>query len=132
MPYADYSYYVTVYLAGMEPKMSDKEFDFFEKQAEKKINLRTFGRIRSNPTLLSNEVKECTCAIAEFLCEAERIKKAAAAQGLAGPLVSWSNDGESGSIDINQSDYTESGKKAKIRDIIYLHLGNTGLLYAGV
>ena len=132
MAYADYKYYIQEYLMGKDPVISDTEFCYFEKQAEKEIDLHTFKRIQANPALLTEEVKECACAIAEFLYEAENVTRGAAAQGLAGPLVSWSNDGESGSIDASQSCYTESGKKSKIKKIIYLHLGNTGLLYAGV
>ena len=103
-----------------------------EKQAEKEIDLRTFNRIRAKQTLLTVDVQECACAIAEFLCEAENVIRGAAAQGFAGPLAAWSNDGESGSVDLSQSCYTESGKKAKIRELIYLYLSHTGLLYAGV
>lgn len=132
MAYADYNYYIQEYLVGKKPVISETEFRYFEKQAEKEIDLRTFSRIRANQTLLTIDVKECACAVAEFLCEAENVIREASAQGLAGPLVSWSNDGESGSIDINHSNYTESGKKAKIKDLIYYYLGNTGLLYAGV
>lgn len=132
MAYADYDYYVQDYLMGKEPTISKEEFYFFEKQAEKEIDLRTFNRIRANHKHLTTDVKECACAIAEFLCEAENVIRGASAQGLAGPLVSWSNDGESGSIDVSQSSYTESGKKAKVKELIYLHLSHTGLLYAGV
>ena len=132
MAYADYDYYVQDYLMGKEPVISKEEFYFFEKQAEKEIDLRTFNRIRANQEYLTTDVKECACAIAEFLCEAENVTRMATSNGLAGPLVSWSNDGESGSVDVSQSNYTESGKKAKIREFIYLHLSHTGLLYAGV
>lgn len=132
MAYADYDYYVQDYLMGKEPVISKEEFYFFEKQAEKEIDLRTFNRIRAKQTLLTVDVQECACAIAEFLCEAENVIRGAAAQGLAGPLAAWSNDGESGSVDLSQSCYTESGKKAKIRELIYLYLSHTGLLYAGV
>ena len=117
---------------GKKSVISEDDFCYFEKQAEKEIDLRTFNRIRANQTLLTADVKECACAVAEFLCEAENVIRGAAAQGLAGPLVSWSNDGESGSIDVSQSCYTESGRKSKIRDLIYQHLSHTGLLYAGV
>ena len=132
MAYADYDYYIKEYLVGKEPIIPETEFCYFEKKAEKEIDLRTFNRIRANQTVLTTDVKECACAIAEFLCEAEIVTKGAVSQGIAGPLVSWSNDGESGSVDINHSNYTESGKKAKIKDLIYRYLGNTGLLYAGV
>lgn len=132
MAYADYNYYIQEYLAGKSPVIPEKEFCYFEKQAEKEIDLRTFNRIRANQAFLTVDVKECACAVAEFLCEAENVTKGTVSQGLAGPLVSWSNDGESGAIDINHSNYTESGKKAKIKDLIYRYLANTGLLYAGV
>ena len=132
MAYADYNYYILEYLMGKKPSIPQTEFEYFEKQAEKEIDLRTFNRIRANQTLITADVKQCACAVAEFLCEADTVASGAIAQGLAGPLVSWSNDGESGSVDTSRSNYTESGKKAKIKALINIHLGNTGLLYAGV
>ena len=131
MAYADYEYYVREYLMGKEPVISEDDFLYFEKQAEKEIDLRTFNRIRANQALVTVDVKECACAVAEFLCEAENVIRGAAAQGLAGPLVSWSNDGEAGAIDVSQSCYTESGKKAKIKDLI-LGTQNCGLFYSRI
>lgn len=132
MAYADYNYYVQEYLLGTEPKIPDSEYDFFEKKAEKELDRYTYGRIKANKELLTSEVMECICELAEFLYEAEIVDRKAKESGLAGHLVSWSNDGESGTIDLSHSVYTESGKKTKVKEIIRLHLGGTGLLYAGV
>lgn len=131
MTYADYNYYTRDYLLGRSPAVPEEEFLFWEREARRQIDAATFDRIPELSTI-PEQVKECTCAITEFLYKAHTLSEANIAAGIAGPLASWSNDGNSGSIDVSQSIYTESGKKAEIRRLIYLYLGNTGLLYAGV
>lgn len=130
--YVDLTYYKEGYLLGRAQAVLDQEFAFWEKQARTEIDAYTFGRLEADNSLITDKVKDCTCAIAELLHKAHTLSESNMAQGIAGPLASWSNDGNSGSIDVSQSIYTESGKKAEIRRLIYLYLGNTGLLYAGV
>lgn len=131
MAYADYSYYETGYLLGRSPVVSEEDFPFFEKQAEKELDKYTFGRLRADESLVSDDVKDCACAITELLYKADKASYAADSNGLAGPLVSWSNDGESGSVDLSNSVYTSTGKQAEISRLVFLYLGNTGLLYRG-
>lgn len=132
MAYADYSYYETGYLLGRSPVVSEEDFPFFEKQAEKELDKYTFGRLRADESLVSDDVKDCACAITELLYKADKASSAADSNELYGPLVSWSNDGESGSVDLSNSVYTSTGKQAEIRRLVFLYLGNTGLLYRGV
>ena len=132
MAYADYSYYETGYLLGRSPVVSEEDFPFLEKQAEKEMDKYTFGRLRADESLVSNDVKDCACAITELLYKADKASYAADSNGLAGPLVSWSNDGESGSVDLSNSVYTVTGKQAEIRRLVFLYLGNSVLLYRGV
>lgn len=132
MAYADYAYYKYDYLLGKDPAVPETIFLFLEKQAEKELDKHTFNRLRADASLVSDDVKDCSCAIAELLYKADAVSESAAARGLAGPLVSWSNDGESGSVNLEQSVYSEGGKQAEIKRLIGLYLGNTGLLYAGV
>lgn len=132
MAYADYSYYETGYLLGRSPVVSEEDFPFFEKQAEKELDKYTFGRLRADESLVSDNVKDCACAITELIYKADNASSAADSQGLSGPLVSWSNDGESGSVDLSNSVYTATGKQEEIRRLVFLYLGNTGLLYQGV
>lgn len=132
MAYADYSYYETGYLLGRSPAVSEEDFPFWENQAEKELDKYTFGRLRADESLISDDVKDCACAIAELLYKSDKASFSADSRGLAGPLVSWSNDGESGSVDLSNSIYTSTGKQSEIRRLVFLHLGNTGLLYQGV
>ena len=132
MAYADYSYYETGYLLGRSPVVSEEDFPFWEKQAEKELDKYTFVRLRADESLVSDDVKDCACAITELLYKADKASYAEDSHGLAGPLVSWSNDGESGSVDLSNSVYTATGKQAEIRRLVFLYLGNTGLLYQGV
>lgn len=129
--YVDLAYYKEGYLLGRTQAVPDQEFAYWEKQARTELDACTFGRLEADNSLITDKVKDCTCAIAELLYKAHTLSEANVAQGIAGPLASWSNDGNSGSIDTSQSIYTESGKKAEIRRLMYLYLGNTGLLYAG-
>ena len=128
--YTSYNYYESGYLMGRDPKLSEDEFPLWEKQAERVLNQYTFSRLVSNFGLITDEVKDCTCELAELLYQADKSAQQAAEQG--GVLQSYSNDGDSGTFDLSQSTFTEEGKQKKIREIIYRYLGNTGLLYSGV
>ena len=132
MPYVDYEYYVDGYLLGREPAVPEKVFPYWEKQARTEIDKRTFDRIKADETLVSDQVKDCCCELVELLYQADSVAQQTLQNGGSGPLASFSNDGQSGTFDLSQSTYTESGKSCKVREIIYRHLGNTGLLYSGI
>lgn len=114
---------------GRAPSIPEDEYPFWESEAELEINNRTFGRLQRDKGLLNNQVKKCTCAIAELLYKADRMERQNSG---AGPLVSYSNDGESGTFDLSESVLTEKGKRTKITDICRKYLLMTGLLYAGI
>lgn len=128
--YVNYGYYESKYLLGREPTVPEDDFMFWEKQTERVLNQHTFGRLTADTELLTDEVKDCACELAELLYQADKSAQQAAAQG--GVLQSYSNDGESGTFDLSQSTFTEEGKAKKISEIIHRYLGNTGLLYRGV
>ena len=130
--YVDYEYYTSGYLLGKKPTVPEGEFCFWEKQARGVIDMHTFGRLTSDPSLVSDKVKDCACAIAELFYRANSVSEQALSEGAPGPLASYSNDGESGSFDLRESIYTESGKKAEARRLVYQYLGNSGLLYSGL
>lgn len=130
--YVNYDYYVSSYLIGRKHAVPEEVFLYWEKQARSEVDQYTFGRIQANPGLISEAVKDCICELVELLYRADSVSQEALAQGLPGPIVSYSNDGESGKFDLSQSVYTESGKAGKIHEIIYRYLGNTGLLYRGM
>lgn len=130
--YADYNYYTSGYLLGRSPAVSEEVFPYWEKQAGKEIDKRTLGCLSGHPELVTDDVKDCACEIAELLYHADSVSQQALQQGGAGLLTSYSNDGDSGTFDLSQSTFTEEGKAKKTKDIIYKYLANTGLLYAGV
>lgn len=132
MPYVDYEYYVDGYLLGREPAVPEKVFPYWEKQARTEIDKRTFDRIKADETLVSDQVKDCCCELVGLLYQADGVAQQSLQEGAPGPLVSFSNDGQSGTFDLSQSVYTESGKAGKVREIIHRYLGNTGLLYTGI
>ena len=128
--YVNYGYYESKYLLGREPTVPEDDFMFWEKQTERVLNQHTFGRLTTDTELLTDEVKDCACELAELLYQADKSAQQAAVQG--GVLQSYSKDGESGTFDLSQSTFTEEGKAKKISEIIHRYLGNTGLLYRGV
>jgi len=129
--YADYSYYTSSFLDGGSPVVPEEQFSRFEKQAELEMDALTHARIAALE-VLPDRVKDCACAVTELLYEADKQSEAYRSQGLAGPMASWSNDGQSGSVDLGQSIYTEAGRKKEIRRLCGLYLGTLGLMYAGV
>ncbi len=130
--YVDYNYYTTEYLLWKSPAVPEKDFPYWEKQARKEIDRFTFDRVAADQTLLIDAVKDCCCELAELLYQADQVAQQSAQSGGTGPLASFSNDGQSGTFDLSQSIYTESGKRKKVQDIIYRYLAHTGLLYAGL
>ena len=130
--YADYRYYTEGYLLWKTPAVPEEIFPYWEKQARNQIDQYTFGRISADSDLISEKVKDCTFELAEFLYQADSVSQQGIQDGAAGPISSYSNDGESASFDLSRSVYTEDGKSKKVKEIIYRYLSNTGLLYAGV
>lgn len=131
MAYADYEYYAAEYLLGREPVIPEKDFPYWAKQAGREVDAMTFGRLKKCPDLATEEVSDLTCAIAEILYRSSLLADAAAQNGAAGPLSSFSNDGQSGTYATAESVYTESGKKAEISRLAAQYLSGTGLLYQG-
>ena len=129
--YADHKYYETGYLLGRFPVIPEDVYPYWEKQAERVLNQYTLSRLVADFNLITDEVKDCACELAELLYQADTVSQKAAEQG-GGLLSSYSNDGQSGTFDLSQSSYTEEGKKRKTQEIIYKYLGNTGLLYRGM
>lgn len=127
----DYDFYTETFLQYSNPVVSDDDFARWERLAELEIDAQTHGRV-SVMTAAPEKLKLCICAVMELLCQAETQAMEYRKQGLAGPLTSWSNDGQSGSVDLSQSILTEEGKRKQIHNLCRLYLAGTGLLYAGV
>lgn len=131
MAYADYEYYTDGYLLGREPVVPEREFPYWAKQASREVDSVTFNRLRKQPDLVTDDVRDFTCAVCDLLYKSAAISDEAAANGAAGPLSSFSNDGQSGTYATAESVYTESGKKAEISRLAAQYLSGSGLLYQG-
>lgn len=129
--YADYEFYTSEYLLGKAPTVPEESFPYWEREARMQIDSYTFGRIESLPEL-PEKVRLCTCAVAEVLYQAGKAKSEQQESGLAGPLASWSNDGQSGTVDLSSSAVTETGKRQEVQRLIVQHLSSTGLIYRGL
>ena len=107
-PYADLQYYQQDYLLGRKQVIPDDMFLFFEKKARRFIDDFTFNRVTPNEP--PAPVRECACALAEYL---------------------YTNEGYE-----NKSSESIAGHSASYRtgieyQIIQTHLQMTGLLYRG-
>lgn len=129
--YADYEFYTSGYLLGKSLVVPEESFLYWEREARAQIDLYTFGRVKTMAEP-QEEVKLCTCAVAELLYKADKAKAEQQESGLAGPLASWSNDGQSGTVDLTSSTVTENGKMKEVRRLIAQYLCNTNLLYRGL
>ena len=130
--YADFPYYRDFFLLGRAPVVPEEVFQFWSKQAGIEIDRRTFYRLRRNPAQVPEAVRDCTCAVAELMYRADLMQVSMEAEGMTGVVTSYSNDGESATLDISQSVCTESGKKKEMARLVRLYLSGTGLLYPGV
>ncbi len=113
MIYANFEYYVENYGGNM---LSEDNFNFYARRASSYINLLTFNRLKElKEDEIQDEVKLCTCELAEML---SNIKDKDI------EITSESSDGFSVSFDL------ERGNDA-VCDVIKRHLLHTGLLYRG-
>ena len=124
-------YYQASYRAGTTPLISDSEFAFYERPAEREVDRHTGGQISAAVLLdpayeASDTIKDCICEVAEYLCKRDQAYRAD--QG--GVITSYSNDGQSASFD--NSGLTDTAAPAKIRSIIKSYLSGTDLLNRGV
>lgn len=129
--YATFEYYREEYLLGNEQVIPEQNFAFCEKQARIEIDARTYGRIAKNESLITDAIRDCTCAVAEVIYMARSVRNASATAGVAGVVTSWSNDGESGSVDVTGSVMTEVGCRQEVERLITQYLFGTGLMFAG-
>lgn len=120
----DATYYTSTYRAGSTAVIGATEFPFYSKKAEKELGRQTFGRLST--AAVTDDIKDCICEIAEYLYQCEQAYSSAH----GGVLTSYSNDGDSGSID--KSMFSEEAKAKKIRAIVKSYLAGSDLLRGGV
>ena len=112
--------------------MPEDAFLYWEKQARTEIDKYTFDQIAMDSSLITDRIRDCCCELVELLYQADQMRQQSTAHGDIGPLVTFNNDGQSGTYDLSRSIYTEDGKAKKIREVIFRYLENTGLLYCGI
>ena len=131
MIYADMCHYLSDFLVGKKPIIPADDFGYWAKQASAILDARTFGRLQADPSLVTEAVRDCTCALAQFLYREDRARHSGEAAGVAGAMTHYSNDGQSASYDVSASVYTPEGREKEISRIVSLYLAHSGLLYAG-
>ncbi|MEE1448559.1 hypothetical protein [Faecalitalea cylindroides] len=132
--YVNYSYYLDTYLVVREPLIEEKDFYYWEKQAERELDHVTFDRVRKDKSLINESVMDCICELTEYLFKQSEYVQAISSDGIEGNLASYSNDGESASFDLSgkKEMYSESSKSSRIYGIISKYLSRTGLMYRGL
>jgi len=113
----DLTYYKTYRTTSV---VSDAEFPFFSKKAEKELGRQTFGRLSTST--VTDDIKDCICEIAEFLYKLEK----ATATGMI--QTAFGNDGQSGNFEASAL----LDKSGSVRSIVKSYLSGTDLLKAGV
>ena len=107
-----YGFYLSEFCCGGEATLPSGEFDKFVKRAKLKIS--GFGV--KFALKFEKEIKLCICEVAEALFVADK-----------------SSNIKSESIDGYSVTFEDGNNiKEKLRDIVIMRLGDTGLLYAGV
>ena len=129
--YATYDYYIDEYVDGGNVVIPQEEYNRYAKKADLELDAVTHNRIKTLLTL-PDQVMDCACIVAELLYQSDLQTRQYLSEGLSGPVESWSNDGQSGKISLEQSVYTEAGRKKEILRLCRLYLGPLGLMYAGV
>lgn len=126
MIYADYDYYVTEYLGGHNVTVPAESWTYYARQASTYLDNATNGRI--DPSEVGEAVMLCCCELTELLYRVD----SSAQSGAAGPLASYSNDGQSGTFVADQNSVsTEAGKSRAMMAIASRYLGRSGMLYRG-
>lgn len=129
MAYTEFEYYKNVYLCGLYALIGVEVFDFYAKEASRKIDAATYDRLKTADTI-PETVKDCVCAVAEFLFKADAAEQRATESGGTGLLKEYNNDGQSATFAADPA-YLSANRETRIAAIIEEYLGNTGLLYAG-
>ena len=78
MLYVPYMYYENY---SDSPVIKEDFWEYWESQAEREVDKKTFGRLRRESVLITEPVKQCICEIAELLYKADEIAERARQQG---------------------------------------------------
>ena len=124
MALVDTTYYMGTFRNGPAAVIGDSEFPFYAKKAERELGRQTFGRLST--AAITDEIRGCICEIAEYMFQCEQAYSSAH----GGVLTSYSNDGDSGSID--KTMFAEENRPKKIRSIVKSYLAGSDLLQGGV
>ena len=103
MQYVTYSYYELRYLLGKDPIVPEEEFMYWEKQTRTEIDKYTFDRIAVDSSLITDRIRDCCCELVELLYQSNQMQQQSIAHGDIGPLVTFNNDGQSGTYDLSKS-----------------------------
>ena len=126
--YANYDDYLYVYLNGRDVLIPSATFDYYSQKASSEIRSRIYNDI----TVIDDDVKCCTCEIAEYIYNVEQNVNSTSANATKG-ISSESVGGYSVSYGTSvSSEYTIENRKISITGIVSKWLGNKGYMGRGV
>lgn len=122
--YVDYNYYLNNYLQGREPVIPTASFGFYSMKATNEIR----GRIYNTLILIDEDVKNCTCDLAEFFYRedvAEQSITKTSAKGISSESVGEYSVTYATS---KSEEYSQTNRDVKISSILRTWLGNKNML----
>ena len=126
--YANYDDYINIYLNGRDVLIPSATFGYYSQKASNEIR----SRIYSDITVIDDDVKCCTCEIAEYIFNVEQNINSTSANATKG-ISSESVGGYSVSYGTSvASEYTIESRKISITGIVSKWLGGKGYMGRGV
>lgn len=132
--YVTYEYYTDPINGFGGTIIPETSFLNYERQARVSINTFTFNRLKSDNTLIDDDVKECLCVMMERLYnidqkELETDGKEIASESVDGHSVTYVN--KTSETEKNMIDKSKA-TDIKLYNIAKKYLFDTGLLYRGI
>lgn len=124
MSYASYDDYINIYLNGRNVLIPSATFNYYSLKATNEISSRIYGSL----VTIDNDVKCCTCEIAEYLFNVEQNVNSTSENATKG-VSSESVGGYSVTYGTSvSSEYAIENRNSNISDIIRKWLGNKGFM----
>lgn len=120
--YVDYNYYVNNYLQGREQVVPTTSFNFYSMKATTEIRNRIFDK----PIIIDEDVKNCTCDLAEYfyrddtntLTVSKTSQNGISSESVGEYSVTYATT--------KSEEYSLTNREQNVKNIINFWLGNKG------
>ena len=122
--YVSYDDYINTYLNGRDVLIPSATFGYYSLKASNEIRSRVYGEL----IVIDDDVKNCTCEIAEYIFNLEKNVNSTSANAIKG-ISSESVGGYSVSYGTSvATEYSIENRTANISEIVMKWLGNKGFM----